>query len=203
MKPSQAPVHLSRAVNAILIPDGTTFTLDEGTEVRITQALGGSITVAVASGTKFRIAGDDADALGMVSVAGTDGPHDEANLALDEASVKARCWDALRTVHDPEIPIDVVELGLVYEVALTARPGGGGPAKAGTTAAADALFDVHVRMTLTAPGCGMGDVLLADARRAIGKVVGVGDVVAEITFNPVWNPNTMMSEAARLQLGLL
>ncbi len=185
---SREPVRLLRDVEVTVIPEGSKDTLREGALVLITQALGNSITVKTERGMMYRVEGEDADALGMEV---EDQTQDE-DAPIDEASVKERCWEALKQVHDPEIPINVVELGLIYELNLTPMEYEGRPG-----------FQAHAVMTLTAPGCGMGDVFLEDVRRAMMSVHGVHVATAEISFDPVWNPYTMMSEGARLQLGML
>ncbi len=187
---ASSPRNLTRDVTAVVIPDGTDVVLDAGLECIVTQALGNSYTIQLASGAKFRVAGHEGDAIGMPVM--DDGhaqpaPEDAEPLPPEEAEKVG--WDALKTVHDPEIPINVVELGLVYTLKMHKR--------------GDGRLLAEVRMTLTAPGCGMGDVLLRDVERALKTIPGVATVDAKIVFDPVWNPYTMMSEAARLQLGML
>jgi len=138
------PFTLERDVSAIIIPVGESLTLKEGTTGFITQALGGSFTVYV-EGNLFRIAGTDADAIGKEPVPPPEVPED----ATDE-DVEQVIWQQLRTVYDPEIPINIVDLGLVYRCEISNRPEGG--------------RSVSIDMTLTAPGCGMGDILVADAQ---------------------------------------
>lgn len=176
------PVTLIRDVKAIIIPAGESITLREGTEGFITQALGGSFTIYV-EGNLFRISGGDADALGKDPVP----PPAVPDNATDE-DIEAVIWDQLATCYDPEIPVDIVNLGLVYRCKVT--PLGNGERS------------VSVDMTLTAPGCGMGDVLVQDAKEKIAVVPTVSDVTVELVFDPPWNVG-MMSEEARLQTGMM
>ncbi len=184
---SRSPASTKRAVAAVLIPDGDSVLLPAGTWLVVQQALGGQFTAMTELGGLVRIDGQDADALGPEfeeearrfadeRVAAAEGPFDEEKI-----------WDALQSVYDPEIPASIVELGLVY--ALAAEPVEGG-------------HKVHVKMTLTAPGCGIGPVLVDDVRRSVLGVPGVKDVDVELVFDPPWDPSRM-SEAARLQLGMM
>ena len=175
-------VTLSRDVVGVLIPAGTRVELPEGAEASITQALGGSYTVQM-QGHLFRIEGKDADAIGKT-------PQGVPQLAPDaaEADVEKAVWQQMKTCYDPEIPIDVVELGLIYECRLE-------PAEAGG-------WRVRVVMTLTAPGCGMGDVLVADVKSKVQQIAGVREAEVELVFDPPWT-REMMSEAAQLQAGFI
>jgi probable FeS assembly SUF system protein SufT len=176
------PVTLIRDVKAIIIPVGESLTLQEGTEGFITQALGGSFTVYV-EGNLFRISGADADALGKEPVP----PPAVPENATDQ-DIEGVIWEQLKTCYDPEIPVDIVNLGLVYRREV--KPLGNGERS------------VSVDMTLTAPGCGMGDVLVEDAREKIAVIPTVSDVTVELVFDPPWNVG-MMSEEARLQTGMM
>ena len=176
------PFSLSRDVSAVIIPAGEALTLREGTSGFITQALGGSFTIYV-EGNLFRIAGADADAIGKDPVA----PPAVPDNATDE-DIEKVIWDQLRTVFDPEIPINIVDLGLVYRCEIEKLTGGG-------------RF-VSMDMTLTAPGCGMGDILVQDAQEKIAVIPTVEDVVVELVFDPPWN-QSMMSDEARLQTGMM
>lgn len=176
------PFVLSRDVSAIIIPAGETLTLRSGTEGFITQALGGSFTVYV-EGNLFRVSGADADALGKDPVA----PPKVPDNATD-ADIEAVIWEQLKTCYDPEIPVDIVNLGLVYRCEIT--PLGNGQRS------------VSIDMTLTAPGCGMGDVLVQDAREKIAIIPTIADVDVELVFDPPWNMS-MMTEEARLQTGMM
>jgi probable FeS assembly SUF system protein SufT len=171
---------LSRDCEAIQIPSGEKLTLKAGTQGVITQSLGGSYTIATPAGLS-RITGSDADALG-IEVAKPAAPLPEGEQ-LDEKAV----WDQLKTCYDPEIPVNIVDLGLVYDCTITPEDSGA---------------KVNVKMTLTAPGCGMGGVIAGDAEQKIREVPGVTDVTVEVVWDPVWN-QSMMSDAARLQLGLM
>jgi probable FeS assembly SUF system protein SufT len=174
---------LQRAVAVVRIPDGTAETLPEGHIVTLSQSLGGNFTVLDESGRMLRIAGADADALGKEPpLMGT------LRGGIDRDAVEANVWEALRTIFDPEIPVNIVELGLVYHCDLKASPSG--------------AFDVHIIMTLTAPGCGMGPVLQMDAESAVRAIPGVQQAHVEVVFDPPWSRDRM-SEAALLQLGML
>lgn len=174
------PVKFERDCAAVLVPQGESVTLPAGSVGYITQSLGGSFTVFV-EGNLFRISGDDADAIGKPRPE----PLQLAEGAGDEA-VEKLVWDQLRTCFDPEIPINVVELGLVYDCDLETVAGG---------------RKVNIRMTLTAPGCGMGEVLVEDVRSKVERVPTVVEADVELVFDPPWN-QSMMSEAARLETGM-
>ena len=176
------PVTISRDVKAIIIPAGEEILLREGTTGFITQALGGSFTVYV-EGNLFRIAGTEADALGKEPT-----PPPEVPDNPTDADIEDVIWKQLKTCYDPEIPVNIVDLGLIYRCEVT--PLGNGQRT------------VSVDMTLTAPGCGMGDVLVQDAREKISIVPTVSDVHVELVFDPPWNQG-MMSEEARLQTGMM
>lgn len=182
MHHSPQTVALTRDVIGILIPAGTQVELPLGTQATITQALGGSYTVQV-EGHLFRIDGKDADAIGKEAVRGPAVPENASDADLEKA-----VWDQLRTCYDPEIPINIVELGLIYECRL--EPVTEGKRKA------------VIRMTLTAPGCGMGDILVADAKAKVLEVPGIGEADIQLVFDPPWTQDKM-SEAARLQAGLM
>lgn len=175
-------VALARDCVAVVIPAGDTVTLQEGTPATVTQALGGSFTVWVA-GNLFRISGQDADALGLEVESGPELPVD----ATDE-DVEALVWEQMKACYDPEIPINIVDLGLIYACEL--EPMGAGRRRA------------HIAMTLTAPGCGMGDILVADVRDKVLQVPSVDEAEVELTFDPPWGMQ-MMSEAAKLQTGMI
>lgn len=175
------PVSLTRDVIGILIPQGTKVELPEGARAQITQALGGSFTVQV-EGHLFRIEGRDADAIGQEVAKGPEVAADASDEDIEKA-----VWDQLKTCYDPEIPVDIVELGLVYECKVeTLEPG---------------KRRASVRMTLTAPGCGMGDILVADVKSKIEQIPTIAESDVELVFDPPWN-QTMMSEAAKLATGM-
>jgi probable FeS assembly SUF system protein SufT len=178
----QEPVILQRDVEAVMVPAGIPVTLREGKTGFITQALGGSFTVYI-EGNLFRIAGKDADALGKeVST----GPELPPNATDDD--VKQLVWDQMRGCYDPEIPINIVELGLVYSCEILRDENG------------ERIADI--KMTLTAPGCGMGEVLVQDVRDKVEIVPTIKRADVELVFDPPWN-QSMMSEAARLQTGMM
>lgn len=175
------PFSLSRDCAAVLVPAGDAVTLPAGQHGYITQALGGSFTVYV-EGNLFRIAGADADALGKPPPELPQLPEDAA-----EGDVEKVVWDQLRTCFDPEIPINIVDLGLVYDCQLVRRD--------------DDRYRVDVKMTLTAPGCGMGETLVDEVRSKVELVPTVAEADVELVFEPPWGRH-MMSEAARLETGL-
>ena len=169
-------VPLTRSVDARLVPTGDPVTIPGASFVTLTQALGGAYTV-VYQGNMARIDGADADALGFEPEVLTFEPPADGRVSEDQV------WEALRSVHDPEIPVNIVDLGLVYACRID-----------------DAV--VHVDMTLTAPGCGMGEVLVEDAREKIAVIPTISDVSVELVFDPPWNVG-MMTEEARLQTGMM
>jgi len=176
------PVKLERDCDAILVPQGDKVSLPAGSIGYITQALGGSFTVFI-EGNLFRIAGEDADALGKEALTRPQLPDD----ASDE-DVEKLVWKQLRTCFDPEIPINVVELGLIYSCDVVPLP--------------DGQRRVDVKMTLTAPGCGMGEVLVEDVRSKLELIPTVSEADVDLVFDPPWN-QSMMSESARLETGML
>ncbi len=173
---------LERDVKAFLIPSGDKVTLQKGEPVSITQALGGSYTVML-NGNLFKLDGEDADAIGKKTIQTIVNPSDSMKKEVSEQQV----WDQLRTVFDPEIPINIVDLGLIYNCKLTKF-------KKGTK--------VDIQMTLTAPGCGMGPIITAEAQQKVQGIPGVNEVNVELVWEPLWN-REMMSETALLQLGIL
>ena len=178
-----APITLTRDCSAVMIPEGSTVTLDAGTVVYVTQALGGAVTVN-ANGNLARIAAADVDALGMEAASL---PAGQAQGNADGSVDTDLIWEQLSTCYDPEIPINIVELGLIYRCEVKPADGGGSR--------------VEIDMTLTAPGCGMGPFLVDDVRAKVAQVPNVSDVDVELVFDPPWNQE-MMSEAARLETGL-
>jgi probable FeS assembly SUF system protein SufT len=174
------PIPLKRETRAVMIPEGLEMTLPGGTLVRITQALGGSFTVASQRGNLFRIDRGDADALGDAARAAAD----EAAAAADAGGdLEERVWALMKQVYDPEIPVNVVDLGLIYSLDVE-----GGRVK--------------VLMTLTAPGCGMGPVIANDVKERVESLPEIETAEVEVVFDPPWSQG-MMSEAAKLELGLL
>jgi probable FeS assembly SUF system protein SufT len=176
------PINLKRDCDAIAIPAGTRITLPVGSQVRITQSLGGTHTLWTDYGLA-RIEDKDVDALGMepatrqvIVGASPEGPVDEKLV-----------WEVMKTCYDPEIPVNIVDLGLVYDCVITPEAEGS---------------NVEVKMTLTAPGCGMGPMIASDVESKIRDLPGVKSVQVQIVWDPPWN-QSMMTEAAKLQLGLL
>ncbi len=165
-----------------MVPAGIPVTLRAGKAGFITQALGGSFTVYI-EGNLFRVAGQDADALGKEVALAPELPPD----ATDD-DVKQLVWNQMRACYDPEIPINIVELGLVYTCEITHEP--------------DGERVVAIEMTLTAPGCGMGEVLVQDVKDKVEIIPTIKRADVELVFDPPWNPS-MMSEAARLQTGMM
>lgn len=176
------PVVVRREVQALLVPSGVPVTLPVDALVYITQAMGGNFTVYY-EGNLVRVPGADADALGKEPVPVPVLPDN----ATDE-QFEALVWEQLKTIYDPEIPINIVELGLVYACSIQRLPSGG--------------RHVSLRMTVTAPGCGMGEILLEEARQKIAQIPTVAQVDVELVFDPPWTRD-MMSEAAQLEAGLL
>ena len=182
---NQDPVTLTRDVQAAVVPVGTKVTLMKGEVAQITQSLGGTYTVIV-NGNMFRIEAKDADALGLeVQInrvpTATGGP-------VTQEQLEQQVWESLKTCYDPEIPVNVVDLGLIYDCHLT-------PVGANN-------FKADVKMTLTAPGCGMGPVLAQDVQTKLLSLEPIDEANVELVWDPPWNQG-MMTEAAKLQLGLL
>jgi probable FeS assembly SUF system protein SufT len=175
------PCTFERDCEVVMIPSGDEVTIPAGTVGYITQALGGSFTVFV-DGNLFRVAGVDADAIGKEPVLPPTLPEDAT-----EDDVEALLWEQMKTVYDPEIPVNIVDLGLIYRCDMSDDGQGG--------------HRVDVAMTLTAPGCGMGDILVDDVRSKLKLVPKVSEVRVELTFDPPWN-HSMMSEVARLETGM-
>ncbi len=175
------PVRFARDCPAVMVPQGESVTLPAGQAGYITQALGGSFTVFV-DGNLFRISGSDCDAIGKDPPT----PIEVAADAVDE-DIEKLVWLQLRTCFDPEIPIDIVELGLVYDCDLAKTD--------------DGQRKVNIRMTLTAPGCGMGEILIEDVRSKVEMIPTVSEADVELVFDPPWN-HTMMSDAAKLETGM-
>jgi probable FeS assembly SUF system protein SufT len=175
------PFVVNREVRAVVVPAGAEVTLRPGQAGYITQALGGSFTVYL-EGNLFRIAGEDADAIGKEVVKPPELPPNAT-----EEDVRKLAWEQMRTCYDPEIPINIVELGLVYSCEVTANE--------------DGTRNISIKMTLTAPGCGMGEVLVQDVKDKVERIPTVRSADVELVFDPPWN-QSMMSEAARLQTGM-
>jgi probable FeS assembly SUF system protein SufT len=173
-------IDLKRECEAIEIPSGTRRVLSASSRVRISQFLGTSYTVVGDMGCMFRIDAKDADALGLTP------PAADETKTSDGVFAEPMVWAQLKTVYDPEIPVNIVDLGLIYSCEITAPEQGG--------------KKIDVKMSMTAPGCGMGNVLKADVEGKLARLPEVKEVHVEVVFDPPWSP-ARMSEAAKLQLG--
>ena len=182
---SSEPKILTRDVEASVVPIGTKVTLQKGEQAFITQSLGGSYTVVV-NGNMFRIAENDADALGLETKAAPAAVSISGPMTQEELEKKV--WESLKTCYDPEIPVNIVDLGLIYDCHLT--PIG------------ENNYKADVKMTLTAPGCGMGPVLAQDVQNKLVSLEPIDEANVELVWDPPWN-QSMMTEAAKLQLGLM
>jgi probable FeS assembly SUF system protein SufT len=178
----QEPVFLERDVSVVYVPDGAPGTLPKGEVVILYQSLGGSYTVTTSQGRMARIAASDADAIGLEPP-----PPPPLKEGNDPETVEHNVWEVLKTIYDPEIPVNIAELGLVYVCHVTPVANGN---------------DVYIAMTLTAPACGMGPVLQYDVEETVRRLPGVNRVTVEVVFDPPWS-RERMSEAAKLQLGML
>ena len=176
-------IKVSRDCDAILIPGGEKVVLVEGTHVRITQALGGDYTVYV-NGNLLKVSGKDCDAIGIKNK-----PIDSKAESIKnvEDLSEQHVWDVLKTCYDPEIPVNIVDLGLIYDMKITKN--------------VDDII-IAIKMTLTAPGCGMGPVIAQDVEDKLNGISSVTKVNVELVWEPAWN-QTMMTDAARLELGML
>ena len=180
--PNTESVTFERDCEVVVIPAGDSITITEGTVGALTQSLGGSFTVYVA-GNLYRVAGKDADAIGYTPVELPKLPAD----ATDD-DVEKLIWEQMKTVYDPEIPVNIVDLGLVYDCEIELS--------------AEGTRDVAIKMTLTAPGCGMGDILVDDVAAKVELVPTVEKVHVELVFEPAWGFE-MMSYEAKLETGML
>jgi len=174
-------IKVSRDCDAILIPGGEKVVLVEGTHVRITQALGGDYTVYV-NGNLLKVSGKDSDAIGIKNDVTKENVL-EKNTEVNED----RIWEVLKTCYDPEIPVNIVDLGLIYDMKLDKDIEG---------------ITINIKMTLTAPGCGMGPVIAQDVEDKLMDFATVNRVIVDLVWEPVWN-QAMMTDAARLELGML
>ncbi|MEE9254836.1 MAG: putative Fe-S cluster assembly protein SufT [Pseudomonadales bacterium] len=172
-------VVVQRDCIARIVPVGTPITIPKDTFVTVTQDLGGSFTVVV-NGNMARVDGTDADALGFEPL------ELKFEAPTDDRVRESDVWDTMRTVYDPEIPVNLVDLGLVYSCELHRN---------------DGRNSAHIRMTLTAPGCGMGPVLVEEMKYRLQKVPNLHDVEIELVFDPPWDRD-MMSDEAKLELGM-
>ncbi len=174
------PITLNRECDVVQIPSGSRGKLPAGTPVRILQSFSGTYTVSTDLGYMCRIDGKDADALGLSNT-------EAAKPAVEGTFQEQMVWDQLKTVYDPEIPVNIVDLGLIYSCIVTSPDDGG--------------KKILVKMSMTAPGCGMGDVLKADVQSKLSRLPEVKEVQVDVVFEPAWHMG-LMSEAAKLQLGL-
>jgi probable FeS assembly SUF system protein SufT len=176
-------VTLTRNADAVMIPSGEKVLVPEGARATITQSLGGSYTLITERGLMVRISGREVEAIGKPI---ENIPEVAAGEELAPEKLEEMVWDQLKTCYDPEIPVNIVDLGLVYLCELEE---------------ADGAKNVKIKMTLTAPGCGMGPVLASDVKSKVEALPGVKQAEVEVVFDPVWD-RSMMSEAAKLQLGM-
>ena len=182
MQPNSELITVERDCEAILIPSGDPIKLIKGTHVRITQALGGDYTLFV-NGNLGKISGADADAIGK----DPEEKKSDVSKTTGEPVQEEQVWEQLRTVYDPEIPVNIVELGLIYDLQIKDQKEGS---------------QVHLKMTLTAPGCGMGPAIAMDAEMKLRNIPTVKDVMVEIVWEPLWG-REMMTDEAKLQLSLM
>jgi len=175
-------ITVNRDCDATMIPSGEKVTLNKGTHVRITQALGGDFTLYV-NGNLLKISGNDADAIGKENEA-----SQTENIGSGSKLNENMIWDVLKTCYDPEIPVNIVELGLIYDLRINKKE--------------DNEKVVNIKMTLTAPGCGMGPSIASDVEMKILNLPEVGEVFVEIVWEPQWD-QSMMTDEAKLQLGML
>ena len=176
-------VTFSRNAEAIMIPSGEKVLVPAGASATITQSLGGAYTLITDRGLMVRVAGPAVEAIGKT-------PNEIADVKPEDLTpekLESMVWDALKTCYDPEIPVNIVDLGLVYLCELEESAEG---------------KNVRIKMTLTAPGCGMGPVLATDVKGKIEALPGVKNADVEVVFDPVWD-RSMMSDAAKLQLGMM
>ncbi|HEX7830373.1 MAG TPA: putative Fe-S cluster assembly protein SufT [Thermoanaerobaculia bacterium] len=177
-------ITFSRSAEAIMIPSGEKVLVPQGAQATITQALGGAYTLITDRGLMVRISGQEVEAIGKI-------PNEIADVKPEELTpekLEEMVWETLKTCYDPEIPVNIVDLGLVYLCELEDSEAAG--------------KNVRIKMTLTAPGCGMGPVLAGDVKHKIEQLPGVKNADVEVVFDPIWD-RSMMSEAARLQLGMM
>ena len=182
MSPTQStPIELARDCAVTLIPSGRTVTLPRGEEIVVIQALGGTLTVQTSSGQLARISSEDAHALGLAVEPGSPDLSPSGRFEYEQII------EQLKTVFDPEIPVNIVDLGLIYACDAQIQ--------------ADGRYRVDIKMSMTAPGCGMGDVLQHDVRSRVQSVPGVSEVDVEVVWDPPWD-QSRLTDAARLELGL-
>ena len=178
----EAPIKILRDCDSTIIPSGDKITLIKGTLVRITQALGGDYTLYV-NGNLVKLSGKDADAIGKEIEIDTDKTNKINNGEYSEELV----WEQLQTCFDPEIPVNIVDLGLIYDLSKKGNKKDG--------------YSLKIKMTLTAPGCGMGPSIAQDVENKVMELPGIKDIFVELVWDPVWD-RSMMSEDAKLKLGM-
>jgi probable FeS assembly SUF system protein SufT len=181
-------VVVARSCQAVMIPSGEQVLVPAGAHATITQSLGGSYTLITDRGLMVRVSGREVEAIGKTPENVVDATSGAGTPAITPEALEPLIWDQLKTCYDPEIPVNIVDLGLVYLCDLV-------PAEDGRT-------NVKVKMTLTAPGCGMGPVLAGDVKQKVELLPGVAQAEVEVVFDPVWD-RSMMSDAAKLQLGMM
>jgi probable FeS assembly SUF system protein SufT len=182
MAHTHEPFVISREVDAVMVPSGHAIKLQPGLAGYINQALGGSFTLYI-EGNLYRLAGSEADAIGKEPMRAPELPPNAT-----EADVKQLAWEQMKTCFDPEIPVNIVDLGLIYECEVSPQVNG--------------AREVAVKMTLTAPGCGMGEVLVQDVKEKLEAIPTVKEARVELVFDPPWR-REMMSPAAQLQMGMM
>lgn len=185
---SNEPITLTRDVECLIVPYGTEALLKKGELVVITQSLGGSYTIVV-NGSMFRLEAKDADALGLEVAANSATNIANTGTPGTIEEIEQEAWNQMRTCYDPEIPTNIVDLGLIYDCHFEPH---GVPCR----------YKAQVKMTLTAPGCGMGDVIRQEVQTKLLAIEGIDEANVEVVFEPLWNRD-MMSDAAKLQLGLM
>tara|TARA_B110000014_G_scaffold264231_1_gene264289 strand:- start:1876 stop:2430 length:555 start_codon:yes stop_codon:yes gene_type:complete len=176
-------IKVKRDCDAILIPGGEKVMLVEGTHIRITQALGGDYTVYV-NGNLLKISGKDADAIGMES---QNSPTKEIKIESNKTITEEDAWEVMKTCYDPEIPVNIVDLGLIYDLKMIDSKEG---------------MKINIKMTLTAPGCGMGPAIAQDVEDKLMGLPNIMHVQVDLVWEPAWN-QSMMTDAAKLELGML
>jgi probable FeS assembly SUF system protein SufT len=186
---SNEEIVLVRDTEATIIPSGDEHTLPAGTKVAVSQALGGSVTVRTAQGL-YRIAGKDIDALGDSAESLLASASEEtAEASADEPFNEDQVWEAMKKCFDPEIPVNVVDLGLIYDLKLSEPD------------SADGRYRVDIKMTLTAQGCGMGPVIAEDVKNSVESLGSISEATVDIVWDPPWTPH-MISEEGRKKLGI-
>jgi probable FeS assembly SUF system protein SufT len=182
---NEKPITVKRDCQVVMVPSGETTTLAAGSSVWMTQSLGGSYTVMTDRGYMVRVDGIDGDAIGMAQLA--ESKKDDSAAAGNQEQVEEQVWNQLKSCFDPEIPVNIVDLGLIYHCEVTPLASGG--------------YKASVSFTLTAQGCGMGQFLKADMQKKLLSVSGVKQADIELVWDPPWN-QSMLSGAAKQQLGI-